>query len=331
MALPITNKIEPLLDPESQRLVIFPIKYPELWNTYKKQRAAFWIPDEIDFSKDMADWNTKLTEDERHFIKNVLAFFAGSDGIVNLNIGLNFKQEVFIPEAQYVYDFQTVMEGIHAETYSLLIDTYIIDDAEKTYLFNAIETIPCVKKKANWALKWIYADKQIASFATRLVAFAIVEGVFFSGSFCAIYWLKQRNLMPGLTISNELISRDEGMHLDFACQLYSMLINKLDQQTIYDMFEEALKIEKEFIIDSLPCKLIGMNSDLMTLYLESVADKTLVQLGYAKKYNSNNPFPFMDVINLQGKTNFFEHRVTQYQKANLNVTLSSGAVDDLDF
>lgn len=327
-------EIEPILNPDNQRLVIFPIRYPELWNTYKKQRAAFWIPDEIDFSKDMVDWNTKLTNDEKYFIKNVLAFFAGSDGIVNLNIGLNFKQEVFIPEAQYVYDFQAMMEGIHAETYSLLIDTYIIEEMEKAHLFNAIETIPCVKKKANWALKWIYADKNISSFAIRLIAFAIVEGIFFSGSFCAIYWLKQRNIMPGLTISNELISRDEAMHLEFACQLYSMITNKLNQQTVYDIFDEALAIEKEFIIESLPCKLIGMNSDLMIQYLESVADKTLMQLGYNKKYNSSNPFPFMDAINLQGKTNFFEHRVTQYQKANLNMATSKNTTDisdELDF
>lgn len=325
-----SDSVEPLLDPKNQRLVIFPIKYEELWKMYKKQRAAFWIPDEIDFSKDIIDWN-KLNNDEKHFIKNILAFFAGSDGIVNLNIGLNFKQEIFIPEAQYVYDFQSMMEGIHAETYSLLIDTYIIDENEKTHLFNAIETIPCVKKKADWALKWIYIDKQNASFAKRLIAFAIVEGIFFSGSFCAIYWLKQRNLMPGLTISNELISRDEGLHLEFACQLYSMIVNRLDQQTVYDMFDEALEIEKEFIIDSLPCKLIGMNSDLMSMYLESVADKTLLQLGYKKKYNATNPFPFMDAINLQGKTNFFEHRVTQYQKANLNVTASANTIDELDF
>lgn len=324
----IDNYMEPLLDPQNQRLVIFPIKYPELWKTYKKQRSAFWTPEEIDFSKDLNDWTHKLNENEKFFIKNVLAFFAGSDGIVNLNIGINFKQEIFIPEAQFVYDFQSTMEGIHAETYSLLIDTYIIDQLEKEHLFNAIKTIPCVEKKAKWALKWIDVDKTIVPFAQRLIAFTIVEGIFFSGSFCAIYWLKQRNLMPGLTISNEFISRDEGMHVEFACQLYSMIINRIDQETVFNMFDDAIEIEKEFILDSLPCKLIGMNSNLMIMYLESVADKILVQLGYNKKYNSTNPFPFMDVINLQGKTNFFEHRVTQYQKAVLHV---NNSIDELDF
>jgi ribonucleoside-diphosphate reductase beta chain len=323
--------IEPLLDPKNHRPVIFPIKYPELFETFNKQLAAFWTVHEIDFSKDKDHWE-KLSNDERHFIKNVLAFFAGSDGIVNMNISLNFSQEVYIPEAKYVYDFQAMMENIHAITYSTLIDTYIIDETEKEHLFNAIETIPCVKEKAEWAMKWI-KDADKSPFALRLIAFAIVEGIFFSGSFCAIYWLKQRNLMPGLTISNELISRDEAMHCGYACQLYSMIINKIDQETVWAMFDDALNIEKEFIIDSLPCKLIGMNSDLMSKYLETVADNLLMQLGYDKKYNSTNPFPFMDAINLQGKTNFFERRVTQYQKANLNInsSIAQNNVDELDF
>lgn len=307
---------EPLLNLDEERLVIFPIKYPELWQMYKKQRSSFWTPDEIDFSRDIDDW-TGMTKDERYFVEHVLAFFAGSDGIVSTNINLNFNKEVKILEAKFVYDFQSMMEDIHAETYSIMIDNYIKDAEKKAKLFNGIETIPCIRKKAEWSMKW---TKNIHEpFAKRLIAFAIVEGIFFSGSFCAIYWLKQRGLMPGLTISNELISRDEGMHCDFACMLYNMIINKIDEEIVHSMFKEALDIEKEFIVDSLPCKLIGMNSTLMCQYLEYVADRLLVQLGYNKIYKVSNPFSFMDAIGLQGKTNFFEHRVSQYQKAKIDI------------
>lgn len=309
---------EPLLNQSSQRMVIFPIQHHNFWEMYKKMRSAFWTPEEIDFSNDLTDW-AKLNDDEQYFIEHVLAFFAGSDGIVNMNISLNFSKEVMIPEAKFVYDFQSMIEGIHAETYSLMIDNYIMDPDKKNKLFAGIENIPCVTKKAEWAMRWI-KNKEDEPFAKRLIAFAIVEGIFFSGSFCAIYWLKQRGLMPGLTFSNELISRDEGMHTDFACMLYSKIINKIDQFTVHQMFSDALEIEKEFINESLPCRLIGMNSELMCRYLEFVGDRLLVQLGYDKIYKSSNPFPFMDAINLQGKTNFFEHRVSQYQKAKLDTS-----------
>lgn len=311
------TSVEKLLDPRENRLVIFPIKYANIWNMYKKQRNAFWVPEEIDLAQDIIDWDNNLSDDEKNFLENILAFFAGSDGIVNMNIDLNFSNEVQIPEARFVYDYQSMMEGIHAETYSLLIDTYIRDYDKKNLLFNGIENIPCITKKAEWAMKWI-TNEEKHPFAKRLIAFAIVEGIFFSGSFCAIYWLKQRGLMPGLTFSNELISRDEGMHCDFACMLYGMLENRLNEKIVHNMFKEALDIEKEFIIDSLPCKLIGMNCELMSEYLEFVADRLLLQLGYSKIYETKNPFPFMDAINLQGKTNFFEHRVSQYQKAKIN-------------
>ncbi len=315
---------EPLLNQSNQRMVIFPIQHHNFWEMYKKMRSAFWTPEEIDFSNDLSDWN-KLNDDEQYFIENILPFFAGSDGIVNMNISLNFSKEVTIPEAKFVYDFQSMMEGIHAETYSLMIDNYIMDPVKKNELFAGIETIPCVSKKAEWAMKWI-KNKEDEPFAKRLIAFAIVEGIFFSGSFCAIYWLKQRGLMPGLTFSNELISRDEGMHTDFACMLYSKIINKIDQSIVHQMFNDALEIEKEFINKSLPCRLIGMNSELMSRYLEFVADRLLVQLGYDKIYKSSNPFPFMDAINLQGKTNFFEHRVSQYQKAKLDTNQNISVV-----
>lgn len=324
--------IEPLLDETEFRLVTFPIKYPDLWEMYKKQRAAFWIPDEIDFSKDLDDWN-KLNDNEKFFVEHILAFFAASDGIVNMNIGLNFCQDVKILEAKYVYDFQAMMEDIHAETYGLMIDTYITEPNKKKHLLDAIHTIPCIEEKANWALKWINMTSSEISFAKRLIAFAIVEGVFFSGSFCAIFWLKQRGLMSGLTASNELISRDEGMHCDFACMLYSMILNRVDEKVVHDMFADAISIEKKFIIQSIPCKLLGMNSDLMCLYLEFVADRLLLQLGYSKLFKSQNPFTFMDAINLQGKTNFFEHRVTQYQKASIgsmNTSSSTTSIDSIE-
>ena len=291
----------------------------------KKQQACFWQAEEIDLSKDVDDWQ-KLNKNEQHFVKNVLAFFAGSDGIVLENLLQNFTNEVTLMEAKVFYSFQAMMENIHAETYSLLIDTYIKDENEKNKLFNAIDTIPSVGKKAKWAIKWINSD---ASFATRLVAFAAVEGIFFSGSFCSIFWLKRRGLMPGLTFSNELISRDEGMHTQFAVLLYSMIQNKLSYETIKEMITEAVEIEKEFIIDSIPCNLIGMNQVLMSQYIEFVADRLVQQLGYEKIYNQKNPFDFMELMSLNGKTNFFERRVSDYslvQKSNNQ----SSEVDELD-
>ena len=316
---------EVLTAPEEKRYVLFPIRYQKIWAMQKKQQACFWQTEEIDLSKDKDDWQ-KLNKNEQHFIKNILAFFAGSDGIVLENLLHNFTNEVTIMEAQVFYTFQAMMENIHSETYSLLIDTYIKDESEKMKLFNAIEEIPSVSKKANWAIKWINSD---ASFATRLVAFAAVEGIFFSGSFCAIFWLKRRGLMPGLTFSNELISRDEGMHTEFAVLLYSMIKNKLDYKVIKEMITEAVEIEKEFIIDSIPCNLIGMNSNLMSQYIEFVADRLVQQLGYEKIYNSKNPFDFMELMSLNGKTNFFERRVSDYslvQKSNNQ----SAEADELD-
>ena len=308
------DQIEPLLTDTDNRYVLLPIKYNNLFHLYKKALASFWTVEEVDLSKDMNDWN-KLSSDEQHFIKNVLAFFAGSDGIVLENLAVRFMSEIKSPEAMCFYGFQIAMENIHSEMYSLLIDTYIRDNAEKNHLFNAIETIPSVGKKAKWAIRWIN-DKE-SNFATRVVAFAAVEGIFFSGSFCAIFWLKKRGMMPGLTSSNELISRDEGMHTEFAVEIYSMLKNKLGKDTIYEIIKEAVEIEKEFIIDSIPCRLIGMNSDLMAEYIEFVADRLIVQLGYEKIYGSKNPFDFMEMISLEGKTNFFEKRVTEYSKANV--------------
>jgi ribonucleoside-diphosphate reductase beta chain len=303
-----------LLLTEEQRYTIFPIKYPEIWKEYKKQVSSFWTPEEIDFSKDLLDWDNKLKEDERNFIKMILAFFAGADGIVNLNLMKNFVEDVKILEAQMAYGFQCSMESIHSETYSLMIDTYIKDQEEKLRLFNAIETIPCIKKKADWALKWIFNDEL---FSKRLIAFCIVEGIFFSGAFCAIYWLKQRSLLPGLTKSNEFIARDEGMHTEFGILLYSMIQNKLDEKYIHDMFKEAVEIEKEFINESISCKMIGMNVELMTEYIEYVADRLLNSLGYNKLYNKSNPFTFMNFIGMESRSNFFEERTSTYQKANL--------------
>lgn len=310
------NNDELLLAENPNRYVIFPIKYPDIWKRYQDHLGVFWTTDEIPLTDDLVDWN-KLNENERHFIKNILAFFAASDGIVMENLATRFSNEVQIPEARFFYAFQTFMEAIHSQTYSLLIDTYIKDNAEKNKLFNAIQTIPSVAKKAKWALKWI--NDMDSSFATRLVAFAAVEGIFFSGSFCAIYWLKKRGLMPGLTFSNELISRDEGLHTDFACLLYSYIKNRRLDEEIYEMFKEAVEIEKEFINDSIPCKLIGMNAELMSQYIEFVADRLLLQLGYDKLWNTKNPFDFMELISLRGKANFFERRVGEYKKASVGV------------
>jgi len=307
------NQNEPLLKENPQRFVIFPIKYPQIWDAYKKAVASFWTVEEIDLANDMDHW-VKLTPNEQHFIKNVLAFFAGSDGIVNENLVQNFMDEVQVPEAKSFYGFQIAIENIHSEMYSLLLDTYIKDNEEKDKMFRAIYTIPCIKKKAEWALKWISSDK---SFSHRLIAFAAVEGIFFSGSFCSIFWLKKRGIMPGLTFSNELISRDEGMHTDFACLLYSMMNNKLSNEEVHEIIGNAVEIEKEFILESLPCDLIGMNSRLMGKYIEFVADRLLLQLGCAKIYNSNNPFDFMDLISVEQKTNFFESRVSSYSLANV--------------
>lgn len=305
---------EPILTENPNRFVLFPIEHNDIWDFYKKSEASFWTAEEIDLAPDLVDWEHKLNDDERHFIKHVLAFFAASDGIVNENLAENFLSEVQYTEAKFFYGFQVMMENIHSETYSLLIDTYIKDTAEKNHLFKAIDTLDCVKRKAEWAINWI----EKGSFAERLIAFAAVEGIFFSGSFCSIFWLKKRGLMPGLSFSNELISRDEGMHCDFACLLYNNhLKHKLPAETVRKIIEDAVEIEKEFVCDALPVKLIGMNADLMTQYIEFVADRLLVELGVAKIYNSTNPFDFMDMISLQGKTNFFEKRVAEYQKSGV--------------
>ena len=304
--------MEPLLAENPNRFVLFPIQNPEVWDFYKKAEASFWTAEEIDLSQDQKDWNG-LNDNERHFIKHVLAFFAASDGIVNENLAINFMQEVQMPEARCFYGFQIMMENIHSETYSLLIDTYIKDPKEKGYLFNALETVPAVQKKGEWALKWINSD----NFAERLIAFAAVEGIFFSGSFCSIFWLKKRGLMPGLTFSNELISRDEGLHCDFACLLYGYLQNKLPEAHVQGLIADAVRIEQEFVTDALPVSLIGMNAKNMAQYIEFVADRLLVALGCAKIYNTANPFDFMEMISVQGKTNFFEKRVAEYQKAGV--------------
>lgn len=319
---------EVLLRENKDRFVILPINYPAIWEMYKKHEASFWTAEEIDLSDDQKHWEG-LSDGERHFISHVLAFFAASDGIVNENLAVNFMSEVQVPEARCFYGFQIMMENIHSETYALLIDSYIKNAVEKDRLFHAIDTVPCVKKKAEWALKWI----NNGNFAQRLVAFAAVEGIFFSGSFCSIFWLKKRGLMPGLTFSNELISRDEGLHCEFACLLYSMLNNKLPKEEITEIIADAVAIEKEFIIDALPVRLIGMNADLMSQYIEFVADRWLVELGNDKLYNATNPFDFMEMISLQGKTNFFEKRVGDYQKSGvLNVEAKSQAFSmDEDF
>lgn len=306
---------EPLLQENPQRFVLFPIKYHEIWQMYKKAEASFWTAEEIDLSKDIHDWNKRLNNDERFFISHVLAFFAASDGIVNENLVERFSGEVQVPEARCFYGFQIMMENIHSETYSLLIDTYISEPKQRTYLLNAIDNIPCVRKKADWALRWI-SDKN-STFASRLVAFAAVEGIFFSGSFASIFWLKKRGLMPGLTFSNELISRDEGMHTDFACLLFSHIKSRPSPKAVEAIITEAVTIEQEFLTDALPVALLGMNSKLMCQYIEFVADRLLLALGNQKYYNATNPFDFMENISLAGKTNFFEKRVGDYQKAGV--------------
>lgn len=308
------EKKEPLLKSNISRFVLFPIQHDDIWTMYKKAEASFWTAEEIDLSNDRKDWDG-LKDDERHFIKYVLAFFAASDGIVLENIGDRFLTEVQVPEARCFYAFQAAIENIHSETYSLLLDTYIDNKTEKHDLFNSIETIPCIKKKAEWAMKWMTSKN---SFAERLVAFAAVEGIFFSGSFCAIYWLKKRGKMPGLTFSNELISRDEGLHRDFACLLYEKLeYTKLDESVIAKIIKDAVEIEKEFICDAIPVALIGMNSKMMSQYIEFVADHLLIEMGCEKVYNTSNPFDWMEMISMQGKTNFFEKRVGEYQKAGV--------------
>jgi ribonucleoside-diphosphate reductase beta chain len=308
------NAAEPILQENKNRFVIFPIQHHDIWDWYKKQEASFWTAEEIDLHQDVIDWETKLNDDERYFIKHILAFFAASDGIVNENLAENFVSEVQYTEAKFFYGFQLMMENIHSEVYSLLIDTYVKDDKEKDQLFKAIEVFPAITQKAEWALKWIDSP----SFAERLIAFAAVEGIFFSGSFCSIFWLKKRGLMPGLTFSNELISRDEGLHCDFAVHLHNNhIVNKVPKERITEILTEALDIERSFITESLPASLIGMNAKLMTQYLEFVTDRLLVEFECEKVYNSKNPFDFMDMISLQGKTNFFEKRVSEYQKAGI--------------
>jgi ribonucleoside-diphosphate reductase beta chain len=318
---------EPILAENKDRFVIFPIKHNDIWEYYKKSEASFWTAEEIDLSNDLSDWNNKLNDNERHFVKHVLAFFAASDGIVNENLAINFLNEVQYPEARFFYGFQIMMENIHSETYSLLIDTYIKDPAEKDKLLHAVETVPCVGKKAEWALKWI----SNGTFAERLIAFAAVEGIFFSGSFCSIFWLKKRGLMPGLSFSNELISRDEGLHCDFACLLYADHVkNKLPKEQVTKIITDAVEIEKEFVSEAIPVRLIGMNSDLMCQYIEFCADRLLLALGCDKFYNAINPFDFMEMISLQGKTNFFEKRVAEYQKSGVMNNKEENNVFNLD-
>lgn len=304
---------EPILVSNKDRFVIFPLRHPDIWEFYKKAQASFWTAEEIDLSHDLRDWE-RCTDGERHFIAHVLAFFAASDGIVNENLAENFLSMVQYPEARFFYGFQVMMENIHSETYSLLIETYVRDTAERNRLFHAIETVPCVARKAAWAMEWI----DDASFAELLVAFAAVEGIFFSGSFCAIFWLKKRGLMPGLTFSNELISRDEGLHCDFACLLYTRhLVNRLPADRVLRIITDAVAIEQDFVTEALPVDLIGMNARLMSQYIEFVADRLLVALGYDKHYGAGNPFDFMELLSLQGKTNFFEKRVAEYQKSGV--------------
>lgn len=309
--------VEPLLRSDISRYTMFPIKDQDIWSMYKKSVDCFWTAQEIDVSRDLADWE-RLSNDEKHFIKMILAFFAGSDGIVNENLACRFMNEVQLCEAKSFYAFQMAIESIHTEVYSILIDTYIKDNDEKNYLFRAMETVPCIKKKADWGRKWIGDTR--SSFATRLLCFAIIEGVFFSGAFAAIFWLKKRGILPGLTFSNELISRDESLHQEFGVLLYNKLQKRLSKKRVYEIITEAVNIEKEFILESLPCRLIGMNSDLMSDYIEFVSDRLLLQLGYNKLYNKANPFHFMEMISVQSKTNFFEKRVSEYALATKTKT-----------
>ncbi|MFY8160552.1 MAG: ribonucleotide-diphosphate reductase subunit beta [Candidatus Kapaibacteriota bacterium] len=304
---------EPLLIP-SNRLTIFPIEHSDMWEMYKKSVSVFWTPEELDLSKDLDDFN-KLNKNEKFFIKQILAFFSSSDTIVNINLGERFLNDVQILEAKFFYGFQMAIENIHSETYSLLIDTYFKEANDKEEALNAINYMPCIKKKADWCFKWI--NDESAPFSQRLLAFALVEGVFFSGAFCSIFWLKERGMMPGLSFSNELISRDEGMHVEFAVLLYSKIVDRLPQETVHQIVKEAVEVEKNFIIESIPCSMLGMNADLMSIYIEFVADRLLTQLNYEKIWNSNNPFPFMDRISIESKSNFFESRVSQYSKANV--------------
>jgi len=320
---------EPVLRENPNRFTLFPIMKPKLYKHYKNHLSTFWVVEEVDLTKDMKDW-VKLTANEQFFIKNVLGFFAGSDGIVQENLASRFMKEIQLPEARNYYSVQLMIEAIHSEMYSLLIDTYIEDKEEKMGLFQATQTIPCVKQKAEWAQKWIETTEE--DFATRLVAFAVVEGIFFSGSFCAVYWLKERGLMPGLTTSNEFIARDEGLHTDFACALFEEIVNKPAKAKIHKMIREAVKIEKQFITESLPCRLVGMNDELMARYIEFVADRLSTQLGYGKIFSTANPFDFMERISLEGKDNFFEKRVTTYAKAGVGKTQTDMAFSlDADF
>ncbi|KAL8592923.1 hypothetical protein ACOMHN_050750 [Nucella lapillus] len=316
---------EPLLRKNPRRFVILPIEYEDIWKMYKKAEASFWTAEEVDLSKDLGHWD-KLKLEEKHFISHVLAFFAASDGIVNENLVERFSKEVQVTKARCFYGFQIAMENIHSEMYSLLIYTYIKDPTERDFLFNAVETMPCVKEKADWAIRWI--NDHTASFGERVVAFAAVEGIFFSGSFAAIFWLKKRGIMPGLTFSNELISRDEGLHCDFACLMFRHLVNKPSQQRIYTIIMDAVHIEQKFLTEALPCKLIGMNCDLMKTYIEFVADRLLLELQCEKLYRAENPFDFMEYISLEGKTNFFEKRVGEYQRMGV---MSYGKKDDIIF
>ena len=318
MSIDTVNTTDPLLTPNDSRYVMFPIQDNDIWKMYKKQVDCFWIPQEIDFSRDLADWNGKLNDDERYFISMVLAFFAASDGIVTENLALRFMGDVQLAEARAFYGFQIAMENIHSESYSIMIDTYIKEKDQQNKLFNAIDNFPCIAKKAAWAKRWISDNR--SSFPARLIAFAVVEGIFFSASFASIYWLKKRGLLPGLTFSNELISRDEAMHCEFAVLLYGKLHKKLQKKRVYEIIQEAVEIEKEFITEAIPCRLIGMNSKLMLQYIEFVADRLCLQLGYDKIYNSANPFDFMELISIESKVNFFERTNSEYALANKTVS-----------